>query len=161
MDSRETALRRGLAETPRGSVAATSRKDEGVPAEILLDAERSIIDLMASGAGLTETLTAIARMVERLTPAALCTVLLLDPDGKHLRSGAAPSIPEEYSKAIDGVEIGPAVGSCGTAAYRKEPVIVSDIATNPLWEGPREFTLSFGLRACWSMPVMDEKGTVL
>ena len=145
---------------PRAGVV-TSRNNEGVPPGTLLQAERQIIDLMASGAGLKETLTAIALMVEQLTPPALCTVLLLDADGKHLRGGAAPSLPETYSKAIDGVEIGPSVGSCGTAAYRKEPVVVRDIASDPLWEGPREFALSFGLRACWSMPVIDEAGTVL
>ena len=160
-------MNREVTSIPMGPVRSSNRVEAipcgevGVPAEILLKAEREIIDLMMSGAGLKETLTAIALMVERLTPPALCTILLLDPDGKHLRNGAAPSIPEEYSKAIDGVEIGPSVGSCGTAAYRKEPVIARDIAIDPLWEGPREFTLSFGLRACWSMPVMNEAGIVL
>lgn len=127
-----------------------------------LVAERSkIIDLMASATSLTESLIAIARMIEKLAPPALCSVLLLEPDGKHLRHGAGPSLPEEYSRAINGLEIGPSVGSCGTAAYRKKPVIVSDIATDPLWEGPRAFALSFGLRACWSMPIISDAGTVL
>ncbi len=134
---------------------------ENIPADALLAAQNKIIDLMATGAGLTDTLAAIAHMVERLAPPALCTVLLLQPDGKHLRHGAGPSLPDEYNKATNDLEIGPSVGCCGTAAWRKEPVIVRDIATDPLWEGPREFALSFGLRACWSMPVMTEQGIVL
>jgi PAS domain S-box-containing protein len=132
-----------------------------LPWKALLDERSKIIDLMASGTSLTDTLTAVARMVEKLAPPALCSVLLLQPDGKHLRHGAGPSLPEEYNRAINGLEIGPSVGSCGTAAYRKTPVIVTDIATDPLWEGPRAFALSFGLRACWSKPIIGRSGTVL
>ena len=148
--------------TKSGPKARQSRKRAGgTRTEALFAAQNEIIDLMAAGAGLTETLSAIARMVERLAPHSLCSVLLLQPDGKHLRQGAAPSLPEEYSRAIDGLEIGPSVGSCGTAAFRKVPVIVRDIATDPLWDGPREFTLSFGLRACWSKPIIGKAGAVL
>ena len=132
-----------------------------LPFSALLDAQSRIIDHMASGHDLHESLSEITRLVEALAPPALCTILLLDIDGRHLRVGAAPSLPDPYNQAIDGLEIGPSVGSCGTAAYRRQPVIVSDIATDPLFEGPRDFVLSFGLRACWSMPVLDEHGTVL
>ncbi|MGH6988462.1 MAG: ATP-binding protein [Stellaceae bacterium] len=148
------AKSRSTRTTPRPP-AATAR------AAALVEAQNEIIDLMASDADLRETLTQIARMVERLAPHALCTVLLLQPDGKHLRPGAAPSLPEAFTRATDGLEIGPKVGSCGTAAWRKTPVVVRDIATDPLWEGPRELALSFGLRACWSQPVIDERGVVL
>jgi PAS domain S-box-containing protein len=132
-----------------------------LPFSALLDAQSRIIDHMASGHDLRETLSEITKLVETLAPPALCTILLLDPDGRHLRVGAAPSLPEPYNRAIDGLEIGPSVGSCGTAAYRRQPVIVSDIATDPLFEGPRDFILSFGLRACWSMPILNEHGAVL
>jgi PAS domain S-box-containing protein len=143
---------------PRGPAA---RRHPGrLPWKALLEERGKIIDLMAAGSTLPDTLTAIARMVEKLAPPALCSVLLLQPDGKHLRHGAGPSLPEEYNRAINDLEIGPSVGSCGTA-YRKTPVIVSDIATDPLWEGPREFALSFGLRACWSMPIISDAGIVL
>jgi len=151
----------------RPDEAATSASEfslpveDALPAAALLEAQSEIIDLMASGVGLKDTLAAIALMVERLAPPALCSVLLLQSDGRHLRHGAGPSLPEEYNVAIHDLEIGPSVGSCGTAAYRKEPVIVSDIGADPLWEGPREFALSFGLRACWSQPVIDADGTVL
>src|SRR5579863_8126684 len=127
----------------------------------LLEAQSRIIDLMACDRDLHETLTDITRLVEELAPPALCSILLLQPDGRHLRVGAAPSLPEVYNQVVDGLEIGPAVGSCGTAAYRRQAVIVSDIATDPLWEVPRDFVLSVGLRACWSMPILDEHGIVL
>jgi diguanylate cyclase (GGDEF)-like protein/PAS domain S-box-containing protein len=116
---------------------------------------------MACDRDLHETLSEITTLVETLAPPALCTILLMQPDGRHLRLGAAPSLPERYNQAVDGLEIGPSVGSCGTAAYRRQAVIVSDIATDPLWELPRDFTLSVGLRACWSMPILDEHGVVL
>jgi PAS domain S-box-containing protein len=140
---------------------ASPRAPGPTPGQTLTEERGKIIDLMAADPPLTETLTAIARMIERLAPPALCAISLLQPDGKHLRQGAAPGMPPEFNRAIDGLEIGPSVGSCGTAAYRKAPVIVTDIATDPLWEGPREFALSFGLRACWSMPVINQSGTVL
>ena len=131
------------------------------PARALLEAKGEILELIADGAELRDALTEIARLVERLAPPALCCVVLLQADGKHLKPIAAPSLPEEYCAAIDGVEIGPCCGSCGTAAWRREPVVVSDIATDPLWAGPRDFTLSFGLRACWSLPILRKDGTVL
>ncbi|MDB5408980.1 MAG: hypothetical protein JWL84_3892 [Rhodospirillales bacterium] len=132
-----------------------------LPFAALLDAQSRIIDHMASGRDLRETLCEITRLVETLAPQALCTILLLQPDGRQLRLGAAPSLPAAFNQAVDGLEIGPVVGSCGTAAWRRRPVVVSDIATDPLWELPRDFALSFGLRACWSMPILDERGAVL
>ena len=132
-----------------------------LPVADLLDVQGEIIDLMANGAGLRETLNHIATLVESLAPPALCSVLLLQRDGIHLRPAAAPSLPEAFCQAVDGLQIGPSVGSCGTAAYRKEPVIVSDIANDPLWASARDFTLSFGLRACWSMPIIRQDGVVL
>jgi diguanylate cyclase (GGDEF)-like protein/PAS domain S-box-containing protein len=88
-------------------------------------------------------------------------VLLLDSDGAHLRHGAGPSLPGHYREAIDGVAIGPSVGSCGTAAYRREQVIVSDIATDPLWADFRELALGAGLRACWSSPIFGTDNKLL
>jgi PAS domain S-box-containing protein len=132
-----------------------------LPIAALLEAQGDIIDVMARGTPLREALKHIALLVERLAPPALCTILLLDADGRHLRHGAGPSLPDQFMQATDPLEIGPSVGSCGTAAFRKTPVIVSDIATDPLWELPRDFVLSFGLRACWSMPIMNDAGVVL
>ncbi len=89
----------------------------------------------------------------------LTSILLLD--GTHLRTGAAPTLPAAYCAAIDGAEIGPVAGSCGTAAYRGEPVYVTDIASDPLWAAYRDLALPHGLRACWSTPIFDSDGQVL
>ena len=89
------------------------------------------------------------------------SVLILDADGETLHHGAAPSLPRDYSMAIDGLQIGPAVGSCGTAAFRREQVIVEDIAVDPLWKDFRDIALPHDLRACWSTPIFDDGGAVI
>lgn len=91
----------------------------------------------------------------------LTSVLILSEDGKRLTHGAAPSLPQVYRDAIDGLEIGPSTGSCGTAAYSGQPVYVTDIATDPRWEAYKDFALPHGLRACWSTPIRDAGGAVL
>jgi GAF domain-containing protein len=91
----------------------------------------------------------------------LTSVLLLSPDGKHLTHGAAPSLPKPYVEAIDGAEIGPLAGSCGTAAYLGEPVYVSDIATDERWAAYRDLALSHQLRSCWSTPIRRSDGGVM
>src|SRR5207249_5361128 len=91
----------------------------------------------------------------------LGSILLVSADGKSLRHGAAPSLPKRYIEAIDGALIGPRAGSCGTAAHRKELIIVSDIDTDPLWDDYRHLALAEGLRACWSTPIFSTTGEVL
>jgi len=93
----------------------------------------------------------------------MCTVLLMEPDGLHLRVGAAKSLPDAYNELCkNGIPVGDYQGSCGTAAYRRQAVIVDDIETNPLWDiPPRDYVISMGLRACWSMPILDDDGAVL
>src|SRR5262249_52033307 len=88
----------------------------------------------------------------------LCSILLLDEDGRHLRHAAAPSLPAEYMAAIDGREIGPRVGSCGTAAHYGHAIVVTDIETDPLWADFSEFALQHGLRACWTPPSPPKDG---
>jgi PAS domain S-box-containing protein len=119
------------------------------------------LELLATGRDLSEVLTAVVHMVEDRCEKAVGSILLLDPDGRHLRLGASPRLPAEYNRAIDGVEIGPAVGSCGTAVYRREPVIVQDISTDPLWASFRELAGRFDLRACWSHPIFASDRRVL
>lgn len=116
---------------------------------------------MADGASLTETLVAICGLIERLAPPVQCSIMGVKPDGAHLTVLAAPDLPAAYLATIEDAAIGPQAGSCGTAAYRKEAVIVTDIASDPLWEGYRSTALSFGLRACWSLPVLHTDGSVL
>jgi diguanylate cyclase (GGDEF)-like protein/PAS domain S-box-containing protein len=123
--------------------------------------QNRILEQIALGVPLGETLDTLLRFLEQDTPEMWCSILLLDVDGVHLRHAAAPSLPSEYSRAIDGAAIGPKAGSCGTAAYRQQPVIVSDIETDPLWEGYRELVRPHGLRACWSTPILNAQGQVL
>jgi PAS domain S-box-containing protein len=128
----------------------------------LAAAQNRILEFAVTEAPLEETLGAIVGEVEAMSPTGvLGTILLLDEDGKHLRHGAGPSMPGAYNAAIDGIAIGPAVGSCGSAAFRNAPVIVSDIAGDPLWAEFRELALSHGLRSCWSIPIRSAQGSVL
>ena len=109
-----------------------------------------------------EALDALVRTVEDLSEAdVLASVLLLDDDGVHLRHGAAPSLPDVYNKAIDGIAVGANVGSCGTAGHRREPVYVADVDADPLWADFRDLARTHGLRACWSTPILSASGGVL
>jgi signal transduction histidine kinase len=130
-------------------------------AELLLAGEKRLLEMTARGDSRAFILDALCRLVEELASGSLSSILLLDPNGNRLRHGAAPSLPIPYTDAIDGSVIGPSVGSCGTAAYRAEPVIVSDIATDPLWADYRDLALAHGLRACWSTPILSSEGRVL
>jgi PAS domain S-box-containing protein len=130
-------------------------------AEALRDGESRILEMIARDAPLEEILVKLVRVVEAQFAGLLCSVLLLDEDGQHVRHGAAPSLPEPYTKAIDGLPIGPKAGSCGTAMYRREPVVVTDILEDPLWEPYRAVAEPYGLRACWSTPILAHSGKVL
>jgi PAS domain S-box-containing protein len=130
-------------------------------AEMLLAGEKRLLEMIARGDSRALILDALCRLVEELASGSLTSILLLEPKANRLFHGAAPSLPAKYSEAIDGLAIGPSVGSCGTAAYRAEPVIVSDIATDPLWADFRALALAHGLRACWSTPIRSSEGRVL
>jgi GAF domain-containing protein len=111
----------------------------------LIDGERWVLELVARGVPFDTVLTALARLIEAITGDGLiASIMLLDDDGATIRVGAAPGLPAAYCRQIDGVAIGPAAGSCGTAAYLGEPVIVSDIATDPLWDDYRHLALPRG-----------------
>src|SRR6266403_2209330 len=130
-------------------------------AEALRDGESRILEMLARDAPLKEILEQLVRVVEAQFPGLLCSVLLLDEDGQHVRHGAAPSLSTAYTKAIDGLCIGPKAGSCGTAMYRREPVVVTDILQDPLWEPYRTVVEPYGLRACWSTPILAHSGQAL
>lgn len=130
-------------------------------AEMLVAGEKRLLELIGSGETLETTLEAICRFGEELSDGVLVSILLVSPDGKRLRHGAAPGLPQSYTQAIDGGLIGPEAGSCGTAAYRKEPVLVADIAADPLWARYRELALGHKLRACWSMPIFSSNREVI
>ncbi len=120
-----------------------------------------VLQLVSQRQPLAETLEALARRVEALHPDLICAIQLLDEDGQHLRHGAAPSLPDFYNQAIDGAAIGDGIGSCGTAAWRGERVIVEDIDQDPYWQTFRDLARQAGLRACWSQPFKDRDGRVL
>jgi PAS domain S-box-containing protein len=130
-------------------------------AEMLLGGEKRLLEMIARGDARAFILDALCRLVEELASGTLASILLLDPKANRLRHGAAPGLPIKYTEAIDGLVIGPCVGSCGTAAYRAEPVIVSDIAGDPLWADFRGLALANGLQACWSTPILSSAGKVL
>jgi len=130
-------------------------------AEALRDGESRIFEMIARDAPLEEILENLVRVVEAQFGGLLCSVLLLDEDGQHARHGAAPSLPKPYSDAIDGLCIGPKAGSCGTAMYRREPVVVTDILQDPRWEAYRDVAEPYGLRACWSTPILTHSGKAL
>ncbi len=127
-----------------------------------MELQQRILDAIARHRGsLSEILTTIVQQVQDQRLGMIASILLLDNAGKHLLAGAAPGLPDAWNAAIDGAEIGPATGSCGTAAFRNERVIVADIATDPLWAAYREAALAFDLKACWSEPIHDAGGNVL
>lgn len=130
-------------------------------AEALREGESRILEMIARDAPQGEILETLVRVVEAQFAGLLCSVLLLGEDGQHVRHGAAPSLPESYIRAIDGLCIGPKAGSCGTAMYRREPVVVTDILQDPLWEPYRVVAESHGLRACWSTPILAHSGNAL
>ena len=130
-------------------------------AEALLAGEKRLLEMIAKGDSRALILDALCRLVEELATGSLSSILLLDAGTNRLWHGAAPSLPRSYVDAIDGAVIGPAAGSCGTAAYRAEPVIVRDIATDPLWADYRDLALPHRLRACWSTPILSSEGRVL
>jgi diguanylate cyclase (GGDEF)-like protein len=127
---------------------------------MLLELQNLVLERMATGVSLEETTDTLCREVERLVPDAFCSVLTVDARGR-LHPVAAPSLPAEFSAAIDGAPRGPRGGSCGTAAWRGEPVVVLDIATDPLWEDYKQLALPLGIQACWSSPIPDQHGRVI
>lgn len=135
----------------------TERKN----AELREKSRTHVLDLIMKGEPLPVILDAIVKVVEQDNPAMLCSVLLLDDTGTHLLSGTASSLPDFYNEAIHGVEIGEGVGSCGTAAFMNQRVIVDDIQTHAYWVNYKELAKEAGLGACWSEPIRSTKGKVL
>ncbi len=130
-------------------------------AEALNVGQAKVLEMIAAGAALSDVLASLVLVMESQSEGLHGAVLLLDSDGRHVHVGAAPSLPDAYLAALEGESIGPAAGSCGTAMYRRERVVATDIAHDPLWTGYREAALQYGLRACWSTPILSQQGVVL
>jgi diguanylate cyclase (GGDEF)-like protein len=148
-----SSRRRSKRAPPQGDLATSS---------LITETERRMLELVAKGAPLSEVLNTLTEAVERISPESHCTIMLLDEEHRRrLLMASGPSLPQAYLQAANGLEIGPEVGACGSAAYRNETVVVEDIATDRRFEGARDFVLSHGLRAVWSQPVRDSRGSVL
>jgi PAS domain S-box-containing protein len=128
----------------------------------LLDGQRRILDRIASGAPLAETLMTLIRLIEEQAEGMRCAVLLADAAQQSLRFVAAPSIPEDYKAGIvPYLRIAPNMGSCGTAAFLREPVYTEDTGTDVLWEDCRDIAVRNGLRAIWSSPILGDDNAIL
>src|SRR3984957_12848835 len=127
----------------------------------VIEEERHVLELIAKGCSLKEVLDALTAAIERMAPDCYCTVLLLDDEKKQLFEGSGGGLPPAYMQGVNGLIIGPEVGACGSAAFRNETMIIEDIANDHRFGAARDFVLSFGLRACWSVPIRDSKQTVL
>lgn len=121
----------------------------------------NVLELLANGAPLNIILEDIVLSVEQSNPAMLCSIMLLDNQGKHLHTGAAPSLPDFFNSALNGMEIGIGACSCGTAAFTGQRVIVDDIHTHPYWAAFKALTHKAALSACWSEPIHSASGKVL
>lgn len=129
--------------------------------EIQREGEHEVLESIAAGERLEQSLDRLARVVERILSESACTVVLLRSDRKHLTHGAGPSVSKAFSAAIEGAEIGPSAGSCGTAMYLDQPVITPDIREDPKWRDWRPAADAEGLRACWSQPIHGSHGQVM
>ncbi|WP_418637558.1 PAS domain S-box protein [Winogradskyella sp.] len=134
---------------------------ERVKAEKILIHKNEILDLIALNTPIDEIFNKLLLNFESVHPNYFGALSLLSDDGLHLNLVAAPSMPKAYNKAMQTVKIGKSVGSCGTAAFTKKPVIVSDISTDKLWANHKEIALKHNLRSCWSLPILSDNNTVL
>src|SRR4029077_9538417 len=129
--------------------------------EFFRGGQSGVLEMIAADAPLPDVLTSLVLLMEGQAEGLRCSILLLNRDGKRVRHGAAPNLPEAYVKAVTGAPIGPRNGPCGTAMYRRRPVVVSDVMKDPLWADYRELAKICGLRACWSTPILSAQGDVL
>jgi diguanylate cyclase (GGDEF)-like protein len=130
-------------------------------ADALRDGQAQILEMIAMSAPLDKVLEHLVLLVESQFKGIVGSVLLLDETGTRLRSGAAPNLPASYAKAIDGMCIGPKAGSSGTAAYRREAVVVADVMIDPLWQDYKGHAVELGFRSCWSTPILSHQGAVV
>src|SRR4051812_30433529 len=130
--------------------------------EALLAGETGLLEMIAKGDPLPRILEALCRLVEETAAGSLCSILLVDPNGRQLRTGAAPNLHPDYNRAIDGRVIAPGIGPCGNALLSRERVIASDFRTDERWaEEYRALALVHGLVACWSTPILSLEGSAL
>ena len=145
-------------------LAVRARKraaEEGRQAESLREGQNRLLEMIAKSAPLNEVLPALAHLIQAQSAGVQVMIVLLQQDGEHVRVGAAPGFAPEYLEALSDFKVGPTACSCGTAMWRREPVIVTDIQADPLWAEYRHLAAPYGLRACWSTPIFSQQGKVL
>ena len=143
------------------TAAPTPQIDHHKITEALSLLDKTVLEMIMAQRPVAQVLENLCVKIEESSPGLLCSILLLDQHNGTLHGGIGPSLPKPYLEAVNGVKIGPCAGSCGTAAYLQQLVVVTDIATDPLWADCKHVALPHGLRACWSMPIMSRDGTTL
>jgi GAF domain-containing protein len=143
------------------TAAPTPENDQRKLPEALSLLDKAVLEMIMGERPIARVLETVCLRIEELSPGLTCSVLLLNQRDRTLEGGIGPSLPKTYLKAVNGSKIGPRAGSCGTAAYRQEMVVVTDIATDPLWAEHKHLALPHGLRACWSVPIPSRDGTIL
>jgi two-component system cell cycle sensor histidine kinase/response regulator CckA len=143
------------------TAAPTPGNDHQKLSEALSLLDKTVLEMIMAERPIARVLETLCLRIEELSPGLICSVLLLNPREGTLESGIGPSLPASYLKAVNGFKIGPRAGSCGTAAYLQKMVVVTDIATDPLWDDYRQLASPHGLRACWSIPITSRDGATL
>jgi PAS domain S-box-containing protein len=143
------------------TAAPAPENDHQKISEALSLLDKAVLEMIMAQRPVARVLETLCVRIEEKSPGLICSVLLLDQRSGTLQGGIGPSLPKTYLEAVNGVQIGPRAGSCGTAAYLRQPVVVTDIATDPLWDDYKHLALPHGLRACWSMPIPSRDGTIL
>jgi PAS domain S-box-containing protein len=161
-DSEDARLLTNLSRFASTAVQAIARANSKLYTDDLLEAQQHILELIVQGRPLVEVLKALCKVAEeRAEGSVRAAILLLDQDGRRLRTGAAPSLPDEYNRAIDGIEVGYEGGTCAAAVARGEVVLTTDIAASPGWAGLSHLPLALGLKAAWSTPILSSERKVL
>lgn len=154
-------LHRQIVSVEGGVVVIMRDITERKHAEALLAGQAQALEMIATGTPLPEVLQNLLQLIASQVPGMMGAIMLLDKDGAHLSHGAAVNLPQDYMRSVDGIPIGPQAGSCGTAAYRKTQVAVTDVEQDPLWTDYRDLANKHSLRACWSVPILSHQDCVL
>jgi diguanylate cyclase (GGDEF)-like protein/PAS domain S-box-containing protein len=144
-----------------GIIGMVKNINEEKKMQHLLDGQNSILEMIAKGSSFEEVLAAIILLIESVSNGGICSIMLLDENSNCLVQGASPHLPEEYNAGLEKIPVGYGFGSCGTSAYFKKPIIVSDISVDPLWANYNHIALKYGFKACWSYPVLTNNRKVL
>ena len=141
---------------------ADAERKRGVDAErSILSTQTKVLELIATRSSFREILDSLCLLIEQQSEGALCSILLVEKDGSCLTAGAGPSIPPDYMAALDGLSVAENAGSCGSAAFQREPVICADVEHDPEWADFQDLAARFGIRSCWSTPFFSSTGQVL